>query len=276
MNTVPSGEIGAAARLQLTLWRNRQAGSGGVYAVCSAHPVVIEASVQQAGDDGVALHVESTSSQVNQEGGYTGQTPQQFAEFIHSAAARGGLAPDQVLLGGDHLGPFPWRDQRSSVAMEKACTLVRACVHAGYQKIHLDASMPCADDASLDEQTVAERAAIMAEASEKAFAELPAGASAPVYVIGTEVPAPGGETKPGEPPAGTSPTHARHTMEVFHSAFERRGLSAAWERTIGLVVQPGVEFGDDVVFAYDRQRARALSEALSQGFSGVYEAHSTD
>jgi D-tagatose-1,6-bisphosphate aldolase subunit GatZ/KbaZ len=276
MNSDSSRQSDAVARLQLTLWRNRHSSSGGVYAVCSAHPAVIEASVQQAREDGVALHVESTSSQVNQEGGYTGQTPQQFAEFIHCAAARGGLASEQVLLGGDHLGPFPWREQKSPVAMEKACALVRACVCAGYQKIHLDASMPCADDGVLEEQTVAQRAAIMAEASEKAFAGLPIGASPPVYVIGTEVPAPGGETKPGEPPAITSPAHAQHTLDVFHSAFAQRGLSAAWERTVGLVVQPGVEFGDDVVFTYDRPKARALSQALPKKSSIVYEAHSTD
>lgn len=276
MNSGSRQQDGAAARLQLTLKRNRHTGSRGVYAVCSAHPSVIAASVRQAREEGVALHVESTSSQVNQEGGYTGQTPRQFAEYIHSAAARGGLAPDQVLLGGDHLGPFPWRDQKSSVAMEKACALVRDCVLAGYQKIHLDASMACADDASLDERIVADRAAIMAEASEKAFADLSSGTSAPVYVIGTEVPAPGGETKPGEPPAVTSPDHVQHTLDIFHSAFVKRGLSAAWERTIALVVQPGVEFGDDVVFAYDRDKGRTLSQALPKHSPLVYEAHSTD
>ncbi len=275
MNSRFRARSSPSARLQLNLKRNRHTGSRGVYAVCSAHPAVVAASVQQAREDGVALHVESTSSQVNQEGGYTGQTPAQFAEYICSTAARGGLAPDQVLLGGDHLGPFPWRDQKSSVAMEKACALVRDCVLAGYQKIHVDASMPCGDDVSLDERTVAERAATMAEAAEKASAEL-RGTSAPVYVIGTEVPAPGGETKPGEPPAVTSPAHAQHTLEIFHSEFARRGLADAWERTIALVVQPGVEFGDDVVFAYDREKAGSLSQALPKDFPLVYEAHSTD
>ena len=68
----------SGARLRNVLRRNRESGRGGVYAVCSAHPQVIEAAIQQAIEDGSVLHVESTSSQVNQFGGYTGQTPQEL------------------------------------------------------------------------------------------------------------------------------------------------------------------------------------------------------
>jgi D-tagatose-1,6-bisphosphate aldolase subunit GatZ/KbaZ len=193
--------------------------------------------------------VESTSSQVNQKGGYTGQTPEEFAKSIRSAATQAGLAAGQVLLGGDHLGPFPWRTQNSSIAMEKACALVHACVSAGYQKIHLDASMPCADDLKnpLAAEVVAQRAAVLAEAAEKAFAEL----------------------RPGSDPI-------QYTLETFRSAFAGRKLSEAWGKIIALVVQPGVEFGDDVVFPYDREKARLLSSVLPKDSSIVYEAHSTD
>src|SRR6185369_17706110 len=155
--------------------------------------------------------------------------------------------------------------------------LVHACILAGYRKIHLDASMACADDdhGLVDESTIAHRAAILAETAEKAFAGLAAG-SAPLYVIGTEVPAPGGEVKPGEPPTVTTVDHVQHTLEVFQSEFAKRGLSGAWERVIGLVVQPGVEFGDDAVFDYDRTKVETLTEKLPDHPALVYEAHSTD
>ena len=249
-----------------------------MYSVCSAHPRVIEAAIQQALEDESIFLVESTSSQVNQEGGYTGQAPQEFAKSIRSTAKQAGLAAEQVLLGGDHLGPFPWRNQDASIAMKKAHGLVRACVLAGYQKIHLDASMPCADDQQnpLDAYTVAQRAALLAEAAETAFTELPPGSDPPVYVIGTEVPAPGGETEPGCPPAVTTSDHVQHTLETFRSAFTERKLFAAWERIIALVVQPGVEFGDDVVLPYDREKAHSLTSALPADLPIVYEAHSTD
>src|SRR6266498_1803692 len=265
-------------KLRDVLKQNRRSGSGGIYSVCSAHPWVIEAATQQAMEDNSIFLVESTSSQVNQEGGYTGQAPQAFADFILSTARRNGLSVDQVVLGGDHLGPFPWRNQAASIAMEKAYALVRECVLAGYQKIHLDASMPCADDPqnTLNAEVVAHRAAVLAEAAERAFAELPPSSEPPLYVIGTEVPAPGGETEASAPPDVTAADHVQHTLETFQSAFAERKLSDAWERVIALVVQPGVEFGDEVVFPYDRERARHLSGALPKEPLIVYEAHSTD
>jgi len=265
-------------KLKNLLRQNRRSCSGGLYSVCSAHPWVIEAAIQQAMQDNTIFLVESTSSQVNPEGGYTGQSPQAFVDFVYSTARRAGFSVDQVVFGGDHLGPFPWRSQDASIAMEKAYALVRACVLAGYQKIHLDASMPCADDPpnTLDAEVVAQRAAVLAEAAERAFAELPPGSEPPVYVIGTEVPAPGGETKAGAPPDVTAADHVQHTLETFQSAFAERKLSDAWERVIALVVQPGVEFGNEVVFPYDREKARHLSVALPKEPLIVYEAHSTD
>jgi D-tagatose-1,6-bisphosphate aldolase subunit GatZ/KbaZ len=267
----------ASASLQDVLIRNRRSGKGGVYAVCSAHPWVIDAAIKQAMEDGSVLHVESTSSQVNQMGGYSGQTPSQFADFVHAAARRLGLPEDQVLLGGDHLGPFPWRNEASNSALNKACELTRACALAGYRKIHLDASMACADDDKvLSEQIVAHRAAVLCQAAEEALKDLSPGADLPLYVIGTEVPAPGGESAPGAPPAVTTIESLHRTLKVFEQAFEERGLAAAWQRVIGVVVQPGVEFGNDVVFEYDRTRTRSLSSGLPRSTSLLYEAHSTD
>jgi D-tagatose-1,6-bisphosphate aldolase subunit GatZ/KbaZ len=267
----------ASASLQDVLIRNRRSAKGGVYAVCSAHPWVIDAAIKQAIEDDSVLHVESTSSQVNQLGGYSGQTPSQFADFVKAAARRIGLSEDRILLGGDHLGPFPWRAETANSALGKACELTRACVLAGYRKIHLDASMACADDEKvLAEQVVASRAAVLCQAAEEAAKSLPSRSDFPLYVIGTEVPAPGGESALGAPPAVTTVESLHRTLQVFQQAFEAKGLSAAWERVIGVVVQPGVEFGDDVIFEYDRAKARSLAAGLPYSPALVYEAHSTD
>jgi len=186
----------AVARLQGIVRRNRSSEAVGVYAVCSAHPEVIAAAAHVAHENHSVLHIESTSSQVNQFGGYTGQVPEQFADTVWAAARDAGLSNDRILLGGDHLGPFPWRHESAALAMDKAHALVRACVLAGYQKIHLDASMACGDDAKtdLDERTVADRAAALCETAENAFRELPPKSPPLLYVVGTEVPAPGGES----------------------------------------------------------------------------------
>ncbi len=268
----------AGARLQKIIRLNRSLEAVGVYAVCSAHPQVIAAAAREAHEKESVLHVESTSSQVNQFGGYTGQNPEQFAGFVRAQARDAGLSGDRVLLGGDHLGPFPWRSEPASVTMDKARALVRACVLAGYQKIHLDASMACADDPKpgLDERTVANRAASLCETAENAFRELPPNSPPLLYVVGTEVPAPGGESGSEESISVTAAGQVRSTLGAFKGAFEKRGLDVAWERVIGLVVQPGVEFGESNVFDYDRGKTKALSTALPESPQLVYEAHSTD
>lgn len=270
-------ESSSLAQFKNVIERNRGGARVGTYAVCSAQPWVLESAIRQAMQDGSLLHVESTSSQVNQFGGYSGQTPHQFAETVYAAAQRAGLGAGRVLLGGDHLGPYPWRGEEAAAALEKGCELARQCVLAGYHKIHLDASMACAGDpGALDPVTIAERAAILCRAAERAFEELPAGRARPLYVIGTEVPTPGGEVGPGEPPAVTAAEDVGSTLESFASAFQRCGLEQAWERVIGLVVQPGVEFGDNIVWDYDAEKARALVAALPSRPALVYEAHSTD
>src|SRR5262249_24232423 len=205
------------ALLQNLLRRNREGEKVGICSVCSAHPKVLEAAARQASADGPLLLIESTSSQVNHLGGYTGKTPAQFAALVHDIARRAGLSPNRVLLGGDHLGPYPWRSEAAEAAMHKAGELVRACVLAGYKKIHLDASMACAHDGSggPDEPTIASRAALLCRAAENAAQELPSGDDSLLYVIGSEVPTPGGETIPGEAPAVTPPQHVAETLSLF-------------------------------------------------------------
>src|SRR6185295_18243387 len=152
---------------------------------------------------------------------------------------------------------------------------------AGYTKLHLDTSMRCADDATdahgaLNEQTITERAADMCAAAEAAYAQLPAGAPAPVYVIGTEVPVPGGEKAEHAGLSVTKTADAERTIAIARDAFKKRKLERAWERVIAVVVQPGVEFGDATVFPYDRTKARELSKAIEKHGNLVFEAHSTD
>lgn len=253
--------------------QNRRGQGGGVCSVCSAHPWVLEATLLEARETGGVALIESTSNQVNQYGGYTGQTPAQFAAGLRAMAERAGLVPDRLVLGGDHLGPYPWRTEPVTRAMEEGCRLVEECVRAGYQKIHLDASMPLGDDppGALDPEVAAERAARLCRAAEQA------GGNGPLlYVIGTEVPVPGGEQSTGGPPEVTRPEDMRLTLELHEAAWRKLGLEAAFERVVGLVVQPGVEFGSEEIFDYNRERARALSAALPAWPELVYEAHSTD
>jgi D-tagatose-1,6-bisphosphate aldolase subunit GatZ/KbaZ len=268
-------------RLARLLKENHDGSVVGVYSVCSANRFVLEAAMLQAKRVDKFILIESTSNQVNQFGGYTGQTPAQFAAFVGEVAAAMNFPREKIVLGGDHLGPHPWRAEGPSSAMPKAAELVRACVLAGYTKIHLDASMHLAGDpgdpsSPLSDEIVSNRAAELCAAAENAHGELPPGSPKPIYVIGTEVPVPGGELLDAQAPETTRVNDVAKSIDVAKQAFDVHGLQAAWERVIAVVVQPGVEFGDATVFAYSREKARELVQFAEKRWQGVYEAHSTD
>lgn len=250
----------------------------GIPSLCSAHPEVLRAAFEQALADGSSVLVESTCNQVNQEGGYTGVRPAEFVAFARRLAEEAGLPPGRLVLGGDHLGPSPWTELTVEAAMGRAGELVRHYVRAGYEKIHLDASMRCASDpaGALAEELAAERTAELAAAAEAAAAERAGELPEPVYVIGTEVPTPGGQKAGHAGPVPTSVEHARRGLELTRAAFARRGLERAFERVLAQVVQPGVEFGDDRVHAYRREAARELRAWSERQERLVFEAHSTD
>jgi D-tagatose-1,6-bisphosphate aldolase subunit GatZ/KbaZ len=256
----------------------------GIVSVCSAHPYALQAALEQAREDGAPALIESTANQVNQYGGYTGMKPADFRALVRSLAGRAGLPDESILLGGDHLGPYPWRGQPAGQAMAQARALVAESVRAGYLKLHLDASMPLGGDrleprASLDPRLVAQREAELASAAEEAFLEADRSGQAgppPVYVIGTDVPSPGGITMEAEGVPVTPAEELWRTVSLCAEEFRNRGLEQAWSRVFAVVVQPGVEFGDQAVRAYDRRRAAALCRAARELPGLVLEGHSTD
>ena len=256
--------------------RHRQGHAIGVTSICSAHPLVIEASLRHAQRSGQALLLfEATCNQVNQDGGYTGMRPADFVRFVHGIAARVGFDSGRILLGGDHLGPNPWTSLDAAAAMDKAEVMVGAYVAAGFRKIHLDCSMACKGDPEpLPEAEIVRRAVRLCRAAEAAWAS--AGGEAPVYVIGTEVPVPGGATEAIEGLALTTPAAALTTIEAHRVAFAEAGLDAAWQRVLASVVQPGVEFDHHDVIDYDSDKAQPLSQAVTGVPQLVFEAHSTD
>ncbi|MGY0398453.1 MAG: class II D-tagatose-bisphosphate aldolase non-catalytic subunit [Ostreibacterium sp.] len=255
---------------------HKETGQGGIVSVCSAHQDVIVAAANLAQEYQDILLIESTSNQVDQFGGYTNMVPAEFVEYVQHLLKPIGAVADKVILGGDHLGPNAWQHLLAEEAMNHADELIRCYVAAGYQKIHLDCSMSCADDPPiLDDKTVAIRAARLCKIAE----ETVKSSHQPheiVYIIGTEVPVPGGAQEALTVVTPTPPQAARNTYDIHHDTFVAQGLSDAWSRVIGLVVQPGVEFDHHAVIDYRPESAVELS-ALADNFSTtIFEAHSTD
>lgn len=247
----------------------------GITSVCSAHPLVIEAALRRGARDGQAVLIEATCNQVNQEGGYTGMTPAGFRTFVEGIAQSVGYPLDRIILGGDHLGPNPWRKLSADDAMVRAEAMIVAFVEAGFEKLHLDTSMGCAGEPpALSDERTAERAARLAKVAEETSERI--GCKPPVYVIGTEVPPPGGATHALETLDVTTPEAALKTIAVHRTAFEAAGVPHALERVIGIVVQPGVEFGNANVILYRPEPAEGLIATLDQMPEMLFEAHSTD
>jgi len=255
---------------------NLSGNKAGIYAVCCAQPLVIEAAIIQAKADNSPLLVEATANQVNQFGGYTGMKPKDFINFIQGIAKSVNFPIEQVIFGGDHLGPVCWVDETADSAMSKAKELIAVYVEAGFKKIHLDCSMGCSDDPEiLSDSIVAQRAAQLCQVAEETAMKV-FGVSELVYVVGTEVPPPGGATEDITGLELTSPDEVKATVEVHKQKFYQSGLESAWQRVIGLVVQPGVEFDHTSIVDYDSTKAKSLSSCIHQYDGIAFEAHSTD
>lgn len=271
--------IAAGNNILQILNKHKSGKSIGITSVCSANYYVIKAAVQNAKKNNQTVLIEATSNQVDQFGGYTGLTPLQFKHSIMEIAELLEFPPEDIVLGGDHLGPNRWQNELSYPAMQKARDQISAYVSAGFTKIHLDASMKCSDDGDrnepLDPSIIAERSAMLCKASEEAASRWGDDADLPLYIIGTDVPPPGGAKEHQSGVHITSHSDVEETIRLTEEAFKRYNLNDAWERVIAVVVQPGVEFGDSEVFDYDRNKSAKLVK-LIENYPVVYEAHSTD
>lgn len=254
----------------------------GVVSICTANRFAIKSAMLSALKYDVPVLIEATANQVDQNGGYTGMTPARFAAFVQEIGKEINFPADRIILGGDHLGPLTKSSRNEDEAMSYAETLVMEYVRAGFVKIHLDTSMRLGSD-PVDEPlqviTVAERGARLCKAAENAYAELSEKDSScpkPLYIIGSEVPIPGGTQSAEESAEITSPEDCKDTYAAYKDIFKKHGLDDAFSRVIAIVVQTGVEFGDSDIFRYESDKAELLIEYGKKNLPVVFEGHSTD
>ena len=254
----------------------------GIPSFCSANKLVIEAILEQAQRFDERVVIEATSNQVNQFGGYTRMQPADFCHFVYQIADKIGFAREKILIGGDHLGPLPWADRPAGEAMQNAEELVRLAVAAGYKKIHLDTSMKLGDDSPterLSDEVIAERGARLykvCEAEYQKMLEQNPDEMHPVFVIGSEVPVPGGNQKKDDTVEVTRPEDFERTLMAYRKVFAKHKMAEAWTHIIAIVVQPGVEFGNQGIHPYNRADAVKLCQSLKKYPDIVFEGHSTD
>ena len=267
--------------MQEMMEKRRQGIKCGIPSYCTANELALEIAIRRAKMLNQPVLIEATANQVNQYGGYTGMLPKDFYKLVLDMAAAIDLPEQMVILAGDHLGPLTWQHLPEAEAMEKSIELVYQYTRAGFTKIHLDTSMKVADDAEglLSTEVIARRGATLYKAAIKGYEELKAekpDAIRPVFVIGSEVPIPGGAQEAEDSLAVTSVEAFKDTVATYKRVWEEEGVGAGMEDVIAVVVQPGVEFGDDQVFLYDHDAATDLCAALKEFPEVCFEGHSTD
>jgi D-tagatose-1,6-bisphosphate aldolase subunit GatZ/KbaZ len=265
---------GLMVNLKEVVARNRAGEVCAIPSVCSAHPEVLRASLLLAEELDQPVVIEATSNQVNQDGGYTGMRPADFIAFVYAIADKAKVSRARIVFGGDHLGPQVWRRGPAESAMAKARVMVAEYVRAGFTKIHLDCSEGCmGETAQLGDALAAARAADLAAAA-LAASDHP---DSLIFVIGTEVPPPGGARADEHGDiAPTTPASAAATLLAHSKAFREAGLAHILPQVAGLVVQPGVEFSPMQVHHLPMQRDPGLLAVLADWPEVCLEAHSTD
>ena len=121
---------------------------------------------------------------------------------------------------------------------------------------------------------------MLAKVAEETFAELKKSnpdAVHPVYIVGSEVPIPGGSQDAVD--TGVQVTRVddfKATVDAFQKAYHAAGLDEAWKYVIAVVVQPGVEEKDAGCTEYVREKATELVDAIKDYPNLIFEGHSTD
>jgi len=246
-----------------------------VVSVCTANWFVLDSVMKFQKEKDTLVIIESTSNQVNHRGGYSGLTPFDFRKKVLSLAEKNGVQTQKLIIGADHAGPWPWVSLSANEAMEEAKKLVSACVRAGYKKIHIDTSYKLANDVIYDKSIVARRQAELCYVAEQAHKDVShEDPVRPVYVLGTDVPPPGGSLGAGSKHTFTA-EELLEDLDITRREFLKLGLKDAWGRVVAYVVNTGADFTSFDVTPYESDKFGQLrSLLLAEPF--VFEAHSTD
>ena len=252
----------------------------GCYSACTANKWVIEAVFEKAMETDSYAVIEATANQVNQFGGYTGMRAIDYKNMVFAIAESVGFDKNKIILGGDHLGPLVWQKEEPETAMQYSRDLIAEYIMAGYTKIHIDTSMRLKGDSlteRLSDETIAKRSADLYKQAKESFAVYKSqnpDAQEPVFIIGSEVPIPGGAEENEDSVAVTRTEDFVQTVKTFKEIYAQNGLS--FDDIVAVVIQPGVEFADDSVCEYNPEKAIDIVQELKNYDSLIFEGHSTD
>ena len=209
--------------------------------------------------------IESTSNQVNQFGGYSGKTPQEFYNNIKKILKKNNFSSRNFYMGGDHLGPLPWKKKNEKTAVNNSVQLINKCLDSNYSKIHVDTSIKCINDKIINHSIIFDRTKYILQNS-----KLKKKLGKTFLIIGTEVPLSGSNEK------GKIKLTQINQINLEVKKFKDL-LKTLYKKKLkfGLVIEPGMRFMHNSIqkpnFANFEPKRK-----ISKKNNFVYEAHSTD
>ncbi len=209
--------------------------------------------------------IECTSNQVNQHGGYTNKTPKKFIKEIFNLSKKIKFNSKKLFLGGDHLGPLPWKKKNKTIAIKNSISLINDYLKQNFCKIHVDTSIKCRDDKYIDSDIIFERTSdILNNPSIKKKIK------DKFLIVGTEVPLSGS----GDDKKIVKTNKKQIETEVFKFKQILDKLSLK-NKSFGLVIEPGMKY---MHFSITKPNFSDFSNKknISKKNKFVYEAHSTD
>jgi D-tagatose-1,6-bisphosphate aldolase subunit GatZ/KbaZ len=232
---------------------------------CTSNFLVVERLLIFCKKNKLPALIETTSNQVNQDGGYSKNQPKDFVKKINKLAKRLNVSKKYIYYGADHLGPLPWKKNNHKLALKKSIRLLHLCLKAKYNKIHIDASIRCNDDKLLTNKDIFIRTQYILKnlQNKKNLKEI-------FFVFGTEVPLAGGNDK------NKIKTTEIDKITQDYDNFSKLHKSTKMKiKNFALVIEPGMNFKHKSVVKPNLQNFH-IKKKFSKKNNFCFEAHSTD
>ena len=209
--------------------------------------------------------IECTSNQVNQFGGYTKITPKKFIKKISNIRKKIKFKKNKLFLGGDHLGPLPWKNLKTKIALKNSIKLIDSYLKQDFCKIHIDTSIKCKDEEKINSNIIFDRTLKILKND-----KIKKGIKNRFIVIGTEVPLSGS----GDNKRIIKTSNKQIEDEVLKFKKILKQIKSQ-SKIFALVIEPGMKYMHSKITSPDFKNFLDKKK-FSKKNNFVFEAHSTD
>ena len=232
---------------------------------CTANFDVIESIFYFCNLNKLPCLIECTSNQVNQYGGYSQHSPKTFIKEVNNLRKKIKLNQSQLFLGGDHLGPLPWKNISSKKALDNSINLIDKFLNEKFDKIHIDTSIKCKNDKFINSEIIFSRTFKILNSL-----NIKKKIKNKFLVIGTEVPLSGSDDNKNI--IITNFKKIKTESLKFKKFLNDQKFK---EKKFGLVVEPGMKYMNSTI-KKPSLKTFFKKQEFSKKNNFVYEAHSTD